>query len=866
MRVGRGLVLLCVGVLVTTGLSAVGGNAAAAAADPPIIHVVQRCDGGTDDGSPEHPYCSITQAVNAAQPGQTVDVQQGDYAQSVIVTSSGQPGKPITIKTDRGTGSAGRPTVVQADARQDAPAFVLSGVHDIVIDGFQIGLPSIHSALVVENSSDITVTNGWLLTSDRVTTQIKGDSHRVTVSGMVVEGFQDSAFAVSDGATDTLLTGNSVYQRRPWDAAQPAITVVDAPRTTITNNTIVTDCVVGVAVSGASAGFGLYNSIVRTNLLNRPGSCTPPQAPPSASATPVRVDGAAVGDSQVDYNLIDPVHGGPLYSWAGTTYPDPAAFAAATGLGTHDIAADPKLLSTGPGPSKVGWSVTGDSPAIDSALADAPGLLSRDLRGNPHADKPDVANTGGGFVDRGSAELLPEPKLTSAVSRAAGGGSFEALATVTAKYPWQMDGTGGIGLFEPQGPAAYLPILTHTGSARFTFPNVGVACVRVSFSIDGFRTWEPAYQSTQCVVLGASFTPVTPQRVLDTRSDAGVPVAPGGHLSIALPAPMSTAAAVVLNVTVTQPTAKGYLTVYPGNGSRPEVSNVNFVANQTVANLVTVPVGSGGVDLANASAGTTHVVADIAGYYANTGSGLTAGTPVRVLDTRGAIGVPGTTPIGPNGKVTVDLSSKVPAGTTAAVLNLTVTKPTTSGHFTVFPPGAAVPTASNVNFLAGQTVNNMVIAPVVGGKVAFAFGGAGTVHLLADLTGWFGPGGTDTYLPTFPTRILDTRTTGTPVGPGQTVRVTVDAGACGSTPCTRTAVVANLTVTNAKAAGYLSVYPFGQPRPVVSALNFTAGQTVANLITVGLGQDSFLVYNNAGSTVDVAVDQAGFYLSPGSDS
>ncbi|GIF53272.1 hypothetical protein DFJ67_1772 [Asanoa ferruginea] len=854
MRVGRGLALLCVGVLVTAGLSAVGGSAAAADDPLPPIRVSQPCN-GTPDGS-SGSYCSITKAVQAAQPGQTVEVWPDTYDESVVVTRSGQPGKPITITAMPATGQ--RTTVRGAEA---GPAFLLSGVHDVVIDGLDIGMTVLKPAVVVEDSSDVTIADGWVSASRAAALEIKGDSHGVTVRDMVARSGNGPVFAVHSGATDTLLTGNSVYAQTQPSTTPSAVTVEDAPRTTLTNNTIVTDCLVGVAVKGASAGFSLFNSILRTNRPTLPGGCTAGSGQSSAAATPLTVDGAATTDSHVDYNLVDPVHGGSLYAWGGTTYPNPAALAAATGQATHDIAADPLLTNTDG--DRAGWSVRADSPAIDSALPDAPGVRSQDLRGNPHADNPDAPNVGGGYVDRGATELLPAPTVTSAIARAPGGGSLEAIATATATYPWRTDGPAGAFSFAIPGQ---WPVVGHTGSARFTFPKAGPACVDIKVSNDGFRGAVLAHQASPCVVLGASFTPVPPQRVLDTRSGlgapSGAPLEPGADLHLSVPASMRTAAAVVLNVTVTQPTANGYLKVYPDDDSQPTTSSINFLAKQTVANLVTVRNGPNGLYLSNASAGTTHVVADIAGYYANTGSGLTSASPVRVLDTRAAIGVPGTTPIGPNGKVTVDLSAKVPAGTTAAVLNLTVTKPTTSGHITVFPPGAAVPTTSNVNFLADQTVNNMVIAPVVDGKVAFAFGGAGTVHLLADLSSWFAPGATDTYLPTSPTRILDTRTTATPVGPGKTVRVTVNASVCGSAPCPRTAIVANLTVTNAKSDGYLSVYPFGQPRPVVSALNFTKGQTVANLVTVGLGQDSFLVYNNGGSTVDVIVDQAGFYLSP----
>ena len=74
MRVGRGLALLCVGVLVTAGLSAAGGSAAAAADPLPPIRVSLPCN-GTPDGV-NGTYCSITNAVRVAQPGQTVEVRQ----------------------------------------------------------------------------------------------------------------------------------------------------------------------------------------------------------------------------------------------------------------------------------------------------------------------------------------------------------------------------------------------------------------------------------------------------------------------------------------------------------------------------------------------------------------------------------------------------------------------------------------------------------------------------------------------------------------------------------------------------------------------------------------------------------------------
>ena len=111
--------------------------------------------------------------------------------------------------------------------------------------------------------------------------------------------------------------------------------------------------------------------------------------------------------------------------------------------------------------------------------------------------------------------------------------------------------------------------------------------------------------------------------------------------------------AVVLNVTVTSPSRQGHLTVYGDGTALPVTSNLNFRAWQTVPNLVVTPVGGNGkVALRNASLGSTHLVADVEGYYlagAPTEPGAFQSlTPARVLDTRSGIGAP-VAKVGPQG-------------------------------------------------------------------------------------------------------------------------------------------------------------------------------------------------------------------------
>ncbi len=79
-----------------------------------------------------------------------------------------------------------------------------------------------------------------------------------------------------------------------------------------------------------------------------------------------------------------------------------------------------------------------------------------------------------------------------------------------------------------------------------------------------------------------------------------------------------------------------------GGGGPPVVSNLNYVAGQTVPNLVIVKVGAGGTVNLYSSGGPVDIVADVAGYFGETGAGVGAGSPrpARILDTRIGVGAP----------------------------------------------------------------------------------------------------------------------------------------------------------------------------------------------------------------------------------
>jgi uncharacterized delta-60 repeat protein len=242
---------------------------------------------------------------------------------------------------------------------------------------------------------------------------------------------------------------------------------------------------------------------------------------------------------------------------------------------------------------------------------------------------------------------------------------------------------------------------------------------------------------------------LTPTRIMDTRvangavgpvpADKSVSLAVLGHGGV----PASGVGAVVLNVTVTQTTASGFVTVYPDGVTPPTTSNLNFTAGRTVPNLVVAPVGADGkVDFLNGSAGTVQIIADVSGWFASGspagGGGLAPLTPTRIMDTRLGTGALGPVPADKSVSLAVLGHGGIPAsGVGAVVLNVTVTQTTAPGFVTVYPDGVTPPTTSNLNFLAGVTVPNLVIAPVgADGKVDFLNGSAGTVQIIADVSGW----------------------------------------------------------------------------------------------------------------------------------
>ena len=365
---------------------------------------------------------------------------------------------------------------------------------------------------------------------------------------------------------------------------------------------------------------------------------------------------------------------------------------------------------------------------------------------------------------------------------------------------------------------------------------------------------------------------IAPERMLDTRqvSATGSSAAKvGGSNILELPVlgrsgvPSEGVAAVAMNVTVTETEVGpegGFLTVFPCGGVVPNVSNLNFTAGQTVANSVIAPVSDAGT-VCFYVAGKAHVLADISGAVMN-GAGFRTVDPARRLDTRSGLGDVAPGPVTDSVlEVPMLGRSGIPeSGVTAVSINLTVTETRTDqfgGYATVFPCGADIPVASNLNFVSGQTVPNSVISPLsADGRLCVYL--RGTAQVIIDVNGAFDAGAG--YESIIPARLTDTRFA-TQVGnrSGRASGIEVQVTGIGGVPFENvTAASLNLTVVDAQTAGFATVYPCGSV-PESSNVNFVVSQTVANAVLAPLSDRGTVCVYVDGAT-DVIVDVNGYIL------
>ncbi|MGZ4790662.1 MAG: fibronectin type III domain-containing protein [Ilumatobacteraceae bacterium] len=379
-----------------------------------------------------------------------------------------------------------------------------------------------------------------------------------------------------------------------------------------------------------------------------------------------------------------------------------------------------------------------------------------------------------------------------------------------------------------------------------------------------------------------AFQAVSPARLLETRSGPGLTTIDGQFSGMGVrPADSVTelqvggragvpldASAVVLNVTVTNPTGAGFVTVFPCGSARPTASSLDYLAGATVPNAVISKLGTGGkVCLYTLAA--TDLIVDLNAFFPN-GSTYSSLNPARLLETRsnlltidgqdngiGARTADSVTELQITGR------AGVPGNAAAAVLNVTVTEAQGAGFVTVFPCGSSRPNASSLDYLTGSTVANAVISKIGDGGKVCLYTLAGT-HLVVDINGYVPPDGS--FTPIVPARLVETRADLATAdnqynaigmraaGSVTDVQITGRVGV----PANASAVVLNVTVTEPTGPGFITVYPCGGQRPTSSNLDYVPGDTVPNAVVVKVGDGGKVCFYTLAPT-QLIVDINGYF-------
>jgi len=533
-------------------------------------------------------------------------------------------------------------------------------------------------------------------------------------------------------------------------------------------------------------------------------------------------------------------------------------------------------------------------------------LASYSIPGSNHFTSPSASN-GMVFVEGGDqVEAVPAGPSIASVTPAAGPASGGQTVTVRGAgfQPGMTATIAGVSVTPASVTATSFTFATPAHAAGYV--NVQVADTLGTSAL----TTNTGYIYSDL----ANYVPVTPFRILDTRSGSCIQCAPGalgpgGARTLQItgvtglpsgPDPIpNTATAVVLNMTAVNDRASSLLTVFPNGTGRPQASNLNFTSHSNTANLVTVALGQTAASDSNREVniynalGTVDVLADVEGYFFPQASSVVSGefhpmAPLRMCDTRGRCGAQQALVAGKSVVVNVTGAAGIP-GDGSAVLNVTGVAGTAATYLSVFPTttggsctynASQPPPFSTLNLVGGAVQANRVmvqLGPTSPGGASTSvcvYNAAGTINVILDANGWFGSGTAAVgaqYQAIGPSRICDTRPgsglpcSGRTLGSGG-IDLVVVAGVGGvptGSPAVQ-AVIANLTAIAPTKATYLTLYPANLSKPpLASDINVNASVVLPNLAVVQLDTvDSRIgdvdLFNAAGS-VNAVIDIEGWF-------
>jgi hypothetical protein len=265
--------------------------------------------------------------------------------------------------------------------------------------------------------------------------------------------------------------------------------------------------------------------------------------------------------------------------------------------------------------------------------------------------------------------------------------------------------------------------------------------------VDVYGYFMPAGSSS-----AGRYQALTPARVLDTRSGNGAPVGRvQGQLNVTVAGRGGVpagASAIAMVLTGTDASGSSFVTTWGTGSPFPATSTLNLAGpGDTRANLVVVPVGTGGRVSFFANVGT-HLVADVVGWFTagsapSSSQGLfVPASPRRLLDTREA-GRPVGRTEGFYRECKLAASWGAPGNAAAIVANVTAVQPSSPTFVSLFPDPSAWPQTSNVNTTAETSIAAAHAIVGLGAGDDLNFSDAITMlsntptDVILDVTGWF---------------------------------------------------------------------------------------------------------------------------------
>jgi uncharacterized repeat protein (TIGR03803 family) len=244
-------------------------------------------------------------------------------------------------------------------------------------------------------------------------------------------------------------------------------------------------------------------------------------------------------------------------------------------------------------------------------------------------------------------------------------------------------------------------------------------------------------------------------------------------------------------------------------------------------------------------------------------------TPCRLIDTRLTGGpIQGGTsrdfPIPQEG------GCNIPTTAAAYSLNVSVVPQGSLGYLTIWPTGEGRPVVATLNSIDGRIKADAAIV-LAGTNGAVSVYVTQTANVILDINGYFAAasGSTLAFYPLTPCRVADTRRTDFPPGLGSPFLTglherdfpILNATTC-NIPSSAAAYSLNFSVVPHGALGYMTVWPTGQSRPLVSTLNDIPGTIIANAAIVPAGTTGQISVYPSNDT-DLIIDINGYFAAPG---